>query len=218
MSIFPWGCQHRLGAGWRFQCYCSPSLFHQGLLSPAELTLDGKSSTEWFTHDIAARWVEAKAGVSHDGRGTGSSSLPSDCLALWIFTHDSHSQCLSLPLQYVPLCGLLGGASGREPTVNAGDLRDAGSNPGSGRSPGEGNGNLLQYSCLGNPVDRGAWRATVHRVTKSQTRLKQLRAQHMCLYGLCAWVWILGFEIRFLAVYLGQSLHFSELQLLVCKI
>ena len=43
--------------------------------------------------------------------------------------------------------------------------RDAGLIPGLGRSPGEGNGNLLQYSCLGNPMDRGAWQATVHGVT-----------------------------------------------------
>ena len=48
--------------------------------------------------------------------------------------------------------------------ANAGD---AGSIPGSGRSPGEGNGNPLQYSCLGNPMDRGAWRATDHGVAKS---------------------------------------------------
>ena len=46
--------------------------------------------------------------------------------------------------------------------------------PGSGRSPGEGNGSPLQYSCLGNPMDRGAWRATVHGLTKSWTRLLQL--------------------------------------------
>ena len=46
--------------------------------------------------------------------------------------------------------------------ANAGDIRDAGSMPGSGRSPGVGNGNPLQYSCLENPVDRGAWRAIVH--------------------------------------------------------
>ena len=45
-------------------------------------------------------------------------------------------------------------------------VRDAGSVPGSGRSPREGNGNPLEYSCLGNPVDRGAWRATVHGVAK----------------------------------------------------
>ena len=51
---------------------------------------------------------------------------------------------------------------------NAGDL---GSIPGSGRSPGEGNGNPLQYSCLENPMDGGAWWATVHGITKSRTRL-----------------------------------------------
>ena len=55
------------------------------------------------------------------------------------------------------------------PPANAGDLRDEGSIPGSGRSPGEENGNLLQYSCLKNPMDRRAWQAMVHRVTKSQT-------------------------------------------------
>ena len=49
--------------------------------------------------------------------------------------------------------------------------------PGSGRSPGEGNGNLLQYSCLGNPMDRGTWWATVHGIAKSQTRLRQQQQQ-----------------------------------------
>ena len=52
-------------------------------------------------------------------------------------------------------------------SANAKDTRDAGSIPGSGRSPGEGNGNPLQYSCLENPMDRGAWWATVHAVSKS---------------------------------------------------
>ena len=56
--------------------------------------------------------------------------------------------------------------------INAGDVTDAGSIPGSGRSPGEGNGNPLQYSSLENTMDRGAQWATVHRVSKSQTRLK----------------------------------------------
>ena len=59
-------------------------------------------------------------------------------------------------------------------TDNAGDARDAGSIPGSGSSPGGGYGNPLQYSCLPNPMDRGAWWAAVHRVTKSQTRMKLL--------------------------------------------
>ena len=56
----------------------------------------------------------------------------------------------------------------KNPPVNAGDV---GLIPGSGRSAGEGNGNPLQYPCLGNPMDRGAWWATVHRVAKSQTLL-----------------------------------------------
>ena len=57
----------------------------------------------------------------------------------------------------------------KNPPISAGD---AGSIPGSGRSPGEDNGNPFQYSCLGNPMDRGAWSATVHEVTKSQTQLR----------------------------------------------
>ena len=54
----------------------------------------------------------------------------------------------------------------KNPPDNAADLRDAGSIPGSGRSPGEGNGNPLLYSCLENPMDRGAWWAMVHRYSK----------------------------------------------------
>ena len=53
--------------------------------------------------------------------------------------------------------------------ANAGDVRDAGSIPGLGRSPREGNGNPLQYSCLKNSIDRGAWQATVHGVANSWT-------------------------------------------------
>ena len=55
--------------------------------------------------------------------------------------------------------------------ANAGDVSDASSTPGSGRTPGGGHGNSLQYSCLENPMDRGAWWATVHGVTRSRTRL-----------------------------------------------
>ena len=61
-----------------------------------------------------------------------------------------------------------GGSDSKESACNAGD---SGSIPESGRSPGEGNGNPLQYSCLENPMDRGIWWATVHGVTKSQKRL-----------------------------------------------
>ena len=62
----------------------------------------------------------------------------------------------------------------KNPTVNAGDIRDSGSLPEWGRFPGGGHGNPLQYSCLENPMDRGAWWATVHKTAKSWTRLKQL--------------------------------------------
>ena len=62
----------------------------------------------------------------------------------------------------------------KNPPANAGDKRDAGSIPRLGRSSGGGHGNALQYSCLGNPMDRGAWWATVHGVTKSWTQLKGL--------------------------------------------
>ena len=61
------------------------------------------------------------------------------------------------------------GFVGKEPACNAGDTRDTALIPGSGRSPGGGQGNPLQYSCLENLVDRGAWRAGVRRVVKSQT-------------------------------------------------
>ena len=62
----------------------------------------------------------------------------------------------------------------KNPLVNTGDTRDAGSVLGLGRSPGKGQGNPLQYSCLENPMDRGVWWAIVWRVTKSRTRLKCL--------------------------------------------
>jgi len=66
--------------------------------------------------------------------------------------------------------GFPGGSVVKNPPANAGDAGDVGLIPGLGRSPGEGNGNPLQYSCLENPMDRGAWWATVHGVTKSQTQ------------------------------------------------
>ena len=68
--------------------------------------------------------------------------------------------------------GFPGGASVKNLPAIAGDIRDMGSIPGLGRSPGGGHGNPLQYSCLENPMDRGAWWATVHRVTMSWTQLK----------------------------------------------
>ena len=71
---------------------------------------------------------------------------------------------------YINLC-FPGGSVVKNPPANTGDARDVGSVPGSARSLGEGNGNPLQYSCLGNTVDRETWQATVHEVTEIQTQL-----------------------------------------------
>ena len=71
--------------------------------------------------------------------------------------------------------GLHCSSIGKESACSAGD---PGSIPGLGRPPGKGNGNPLQYSCLGNPKDRGAWQATVHGITKSQTQLNDLSSNN----------------------------------------
>ena len=76
----------------------------------------------------------------------------------------------------MPLCtlGLPGWLSSEKSASSAGDVGDASSIPGSGRAPGGGHGNPLQYSCLQNPMDGGGCWAAIHRVAKSQTWLKQL--------------------------------------------
>ena len=66
------------------------------------------------------------------------------------------------------MLGFTDGSVVKNPPANVGDM---GLLPGSGRSPGGGNGNPFQYSCQDNPMDRGAWRATIHGVTKSRTQL-----------------------------------------------
>ena len=73
--------------------------------------------------------------------------------------------------------GFPGDSVVENPFANAEDMGDMGSIPRLGKSPGVGNGNTLQYSCLENSMDKGAWGATVHGVAKSQTRLKRLSTQ-----------------------------------------
>ena len=74
-------------------------------------------------------------------------------------------------LSHLFVLNLSGGSGYKESACNVGDARDAGSTPGSGRSPGEGNGNPLWCSCLENPMGRGVWQAIVHGVSKSWTWL-----------------------------------------------
>ena len=98
----------------------------------------------------------------------------------------------------------------KNPPTNAGDIRDTGSVPGSERFPRGGNGNPLQYSCLENPMDGGAWRATVHVITESQTWLKWLSMPVDAVYILCCKL----FDLKLLVLsesailFLCQSLKF----------
>ena len=83
-----------------------------------------------------------------------------ECMPIRIFQNISD---LKIAYRYVYKIGFLHGSVGKEVACNAGDM---GLIPGSGRYPGERNGNSLQYSCLENPMDRGAWQATVHGVAR----------------------------------------------------
>ena len=87
----------------------------------------------------------------------------------------------------------------KNPPGNEGDIRDSGSIPGSRRSPGVGHGNPLQYSCLENPMNRGAWHATVHKVAKSQTRPKQL-SMHVGRFLIACFLLLLLLNERFMCM------------------
>ena len=87
--------------------------------------------------------------------------------------------CTTKWLSYTYIWGFAGGSDGKESICNAGDL---GLIPGLGRSPGDGNGNPLQYSCLENSMDRGAWWATVHRVAESDTIEWLTLSLFRCIY------------------------------------
>ena len=92
---------------------------------------------------------------------------------------------------------VIGGSEVKVCACNVGDL---GSIPGLGRSPGEGNGNPLQYSCLENPMDGGAWWATVHGVAKSRTRLSDFTSHNCCTYCCAFLLWELSVSVLALGV------------------
>ena len=93
----------------------------------------------------------------------------------------------------------------KNPPANAGEVRDAGSVPGSERSPGAGHGNPLHYSCLENPVVRWAWRAAAHGVAKSPTQLKRLSMHHT----LCSTQFLTFLLLIFLFFHLQSNFAFS---------
>ena len=119
--------------------------------------------------------------------------------------------------------GLSWWLSGKESTYNAGITGKAGSIPRSGRSPGGGHGNPLQYSCLENPMDRGAWWATVHRVTKSRAWLKWLSThahiywvgQKVCLHFNKFFGQPNIYTLIFLSLSLSSIINFLNLRWLV---
>ena len=90
------------------------------------------------------------------------------------------AQLESKLLGEIPITSDIGSPGGSEVKVSAFNVGDQGSIPGLGRSPGEGNGNLLQCSCLENPMEGGAWWATVHGITKRWTRLSDFAFFQIC--------------------------------------
>jgi len=123
-----------------------------------------------------------------------------DTPVLPILSHLNHSRCLPLRASQVMLVL-------KNLPANAGDIRDAGSIPGSERSPGGGHGNPLQYSCLKNPLDRGSWRAIVLGVAKSWTWLKWLSTQA------CTYPWSLSLKLSSLS----DSVEFPPLILFIAS-
>ena len=118
------------------------------------------------------------------GGGKGASKVPSNTIHEGVHWYDVYWRKFGSIYQVFP-------------PANAGDTRNTGLISGSGRSPSVGDGNPLQYSCLENSMDRGAWWATVHGVTKSQT---QLRSEHTA-HQVFIWTYIFQSAISFLRTY-----------------
>ena len=135
----------------------------------------GRSPGEWKSHLLQYSGLDNSIGYSpwnSPGQNTGVGGLS---ILQGIFpTQGSnpglpHSRRILDQLSLLYVYRHMGFPGGSEVKVSACYAGDLGLIPGSGRSPGEGNGNPFQYSCLENPMDRGAWRATVHGVTESST-------------------------------------------------
>ena len=136
-------------------------------------------------------------------------------------TKPSPSLCdVCVVVMYTCVCNIILGTSQvvlvvKNPPANAGDLRDVGSIPGLGRSPGGRHGNQLRYFYLENPLDRGAWRATVHGVAKSQTQLKWLSV-HATLFFKCLIIcFVLNFPHDWMHLSSDRILTILKITLLV---
>ena len=141
---------------------------------PSSIPGSGRSTGEAMGYPFQSSWGFADSSVGKESacNAGGPGSIPG--LERSAGKGKKHSSILAWAtkswtgLSNFHFFGFPISPDGKESACNAGD---PGSIPGSGRSPGEGNGNALQFSCLGNPMDGGPWRVTPHGVTKSQTRL-----------------------------------------------
>ena len=136
--------------------------------------------TEWrtlFTFSLFHKNLETEYKICLSiKKKKGRNALSTTLLTLQgFFLAFPGQSCMGNEIIYVYklILGFSGGSDGKESACDVGDLDSI---PGLGRSPGEGNGYLLQYSCLENPMDRGAWRAIVHGVSKSWTHLRDQHA------------------------------------------
>ena len=131
------------------------------------ITYPSPSCSPWPSHTVISLILEgARLLITIPASPSGLVLVTGLLPNLTYITYLTYSYAITLGL---PWC-----LSSKEFVCNAGDAGDTVSIPGSGRSPGGGHGNPLQYSCLENPMDREAWWATLHGVTKSWTRLKPL--------------------------------------------
>ena len=136
-----------------------PTAAARTIEDPPNTKVRGRQKQRRYTHSITSL-IELKYIQNvvryyfRDADTEGKTLRENKGLNLWLSLEPRASPC---------------GSNGKELARSAGDSRDLSSVPESGKFPGEGNGNPLQYSCLRNPMDRGVWWAIVHRVTKGQT-------------------------------------------------
>ena len=132
---------------------------------------EGKSAQGWCSIEVLNTLISLTSLLCWVTRLTSCSLLLS---LTYLHTHThTHTNTHSHHLKTINLSNF------KNLPANAGDARDRGSVPASGISPAWGNGNPLQHSCLGNPMDRGTWRATIHGFAKSQTQLSDWASNFM---------------------------------------
>ena len=140
----------------------------QPRVKPVPLALEAWSLNHWTAREVPWILLKMCQWVEFLGHVVTLSNFLRSCPTI------SHSRWAILASQVALVV--------ESPPADTGDVRGAGLIPGSGRSPGGGPGDPLQYSCLENPMDRGAWWAMVRRVAESWTRLKWLTTHHTAMY------------------------------------